>query len=141
MFIVEDLTLEGGNIPTDDTEHFYELNIPFPWVKIAYVKLVQLTGGAMDCTLCLNEIPNLDDGIRANLYAQVYRRHITLIPAEGAQYGEVPNQPIPYKDRTTPTVDHPATDRRLHVALINHFAGTASDFALSVKLAGIGETV
>lgn len=136
MIIVEDLTLEGGNIPTDDSEHFYELQIPATWMKIVYVKLVQITNGKMNCTVCINEIANLDDGIRTNLYAQVFRRHITLADTEGAQYGEALTEFIPYKDREA-TKDL----RRLHIAIINHAAGTASDFALSVKLADIGEDV
>jgi hypothetical protein len=136
MIIVQDLTLEGGNIPTDDSEHFYELPIPGEWMKIAYVKLVQITNGKMNCTLCINELSNLDDGIRTNLYAQVFRRHITLADTEGAQYGETLTDPLPYKDREATTAL-----RRLHIAIINHALGTASEFALVVKLADIGEDV
>jgi hypothetical protein len=74
---------------------------------------------------------------RANLYQQTLARQINVTLAQGSQYGEsLAGNPIPYIDRDTR--DEEST-YMLHCRLENGSGGTASDFAVSITVADIGE--
>ena len=116
----------------------FDLPITSPWVKVAYVKIVQYQPGAMDISFDIFEKSGIDEGVRRNLIYNVYRRNIDIAAAEGGQYGEAPTTPIPYKDRD-PREEEGGYN--LHCRIQNEAGGTVSDFGVVIKLAEIAEVV
>ena len=119
----------------------FDLPINSRFCKIAYLEIIQLTGGAMDCDLEIWEstAARADPANRNVLYQLILSRHITQTGAQGAQYGEsLSGDPMPYYDRDAQ--DEEKT-YRLHIRLENFAGGTASDFAVSIKVADPGERV
>lgn len=140
MYITENLTVNGGDLAPGSAVNF-DLVIVSRFCKIAFIKIVQLTAGAVDIDFQIWESTAArgDPGNRANLYQQIITRHITLTPLQGGQYGEsLAGDPMPYNDRDD--VDEERT-YRLHCRLDNFAGGTASDFAVSIKIADMGERV
>lgn len=140
MFEVENLTVNDGNLPTGDSVSF-DLKIPGKWCKICYIKIVQLQGGATDILFEIWEstAARTNYSNRSYLYRKPYSRNITLTDKQGGEYAESLMQaPIPYRDFDT--VDEEKT-YAIHCRLENLAAGTASDFAVHLKLADIGENV
>lgn len=113
----------------------FDLPIPSKWCKIAYVKIVQYQAGAMDLSFDISEKSGIDESIRRNLIYSIYRRNIDLTAAQGGQYGEAVDRPIPYKDRDGDK------SYSLHCRLQNEGGGTVSDFGVVIKLADIAEVV
>jgi hypothetical protein len=119
----------------------FDLPINSRFCKISYIKIVQLTGGAMDLDLEIWESTAArgDPANRNLFYQQILSRHLTLTAVQGGQYGEsLSGDPMPYYDRDAQ--DEEKT-YRLHCRLENFAGGTASDFAVSVKVADPGERV
>ncbi len=138
MYITENLTINSGDLPVGDAVIF-DLPIVSRWCKIVSIKIVQLTAGAMHIDFEVWESTAARAGPvnRANLYQLPLTRNITIVPAGGAQYSEsLAGSPMPYKDRDA--VDEERT-YRLHCRLENFNDGTLSDFAVSIKIADIGE--
>ena len=136
MFNVENLTIKGGSIPADGAEVRFNLKIPGRWVKIANIKIVQLTAGDMNIDFDIWETSDYNPATRADLYKRKLRRNIVQTAAQGGEYGEAILPAIPYKDRDTPGEER---TYQLHCRLKNNTGGTASDFAVVITLADIGE--
>lgn len=134
MYNVENLTLNGGDLAKGAT---VEVDIPIGarWVKLVYVKLVQLTAGVMQVELDIWETATYNAGVRADFYQRRFRRNIDQTEVQGGEYGEVIDR-TPYKDRDDPGEEK---EYNLHIRLKNGLAGTASDFALVITLADMGE--
>jgi len=143
MIITENLELKGGDLAPGAAVEF-DLRIPYRWVKVAQVNVVQLKPGAMHCIPEIWESTEARDAgyDRAFLYQLLYSRDIILEADEGGKYGEGLNPVAIYKDRN-PGRDATHEDRtwNLHCRLTNLPTGTASDFAVSIKIAEIGERV
>lgn len=145
MYITENLTVNGGDLALGSAVNF-DLRIVGKFCKIVSIKIVQLTGGPMDIDFQVWEstAARADPGNRVNLYQEIIARHITLTALQGGQYGEsLAGHPMPYYDRD---VQDPNAERvegyRLHCRLDNFAAGgTASDFAVSIKIADMGENI
>lgn len=144
MYITENLTVNSGNLAPGNAVNF-DLVIVGKFCKIVYFKIVQLTPGGMDIDFQIWEstAARADPGNRANLYQEILARHITMGAGTGEQYGEsLAGDPMPYYDRD---VQDPNAERvegyRLHCRLDNFAGGTASDFAVSIKIADMGENV
>lgn len=136
MFIVENLTINDGvNIPVGGEKHF-NISIPGRWVKIAYIKIVALTAGKMVIDFDIWESSDYNPADRTDLYLRRLRRNIELTAVQGGEYGEALSPMIPYKDRDA--VDEERT-YNLHCRLRNATGGTASDFAVMLTLADVGE--
>lgn len=135
MFNVEKLAINGGDLAPGAT---VKVDIPISgrWVKIAYIKLVQLTAGTLEVELDIWETDTYNAGVRADFYKRRLRRNINQTLAQGGEYGEAVSPMVPFKDR-----DDPGEDRgyALHIRLKNGLAGTLSDFDLMITLADIGE--
>uniref|UniRef100_A0A6M3LYD7 Uncharacterized protein n=1 Tax=viral metagenome TaxID=1070528 RepID=A0A6M3LYD7_9ZZZZ len=116
----------------------FDLPITSPWVKLAYVKIVQYQPGAMDISFDIFEKSGIDESIRRNLIYNVYRRNIDIAATAGGQYGEAPTTPIPYKDRD-PREEEGGYN--LHCRIQNEAGGTISDFGIVIKLAETAEVV
>lgn len=116
----------------------FDLPIMSKWVKLVYVKIVQYQPGAMDISFDIAEKSGIDESIRQNLIYNIYRRNIDLTAAQGGQYGEALDRPIPYRDRDEK--DEEST-YSLHCRLQNEGGGTISDFGVIIKLADIAEVV
>ncbi len=141
MYITENLTVNGGDLALGDAVNF-DLRIVGKFCKIVSIKIVQLTAGLMDIDFQVWESTAARDDPtnRANLYQEIIARHITLTALQGGQYGEsLAGDPMPYNDRDD--VDEERT-YRLHCRIDNFAAGgTASDFAVSIKIADMGENI
>jgi len=116
----------------------FDLPITSPWVKLAYVKIVQYQPGAMDISFDIFEKSGIDESIRRNLIYNVYRRNIDIAATAGGQYGEAPTTPIPYKDRD---LREEEGGYNLHCRIQNEAGGTISDFGIVIKLAETAEVV
>lgn len=140
MYKTENLTINGGNLAPGAACTF-DLVIKSLWCKIVAVKIVQIVPGDMDVIIQFWEstIAQTNPLDRTYFYQLPYQRRITLTVAEGGQYAEsLAGEPMPYWDRDT--VDEERT-YRLHGRLENLVGGTASDFAVSITIADIGEGV
>lgn len=135
MFNVEKLAINGGALAPGATVKV-DMPISARWVKIAYVKLVQLTAGTMEVELDIWETDTYNAGVRTDFYKRRFRRNINQTLAQGGEYGEAVSPMVPFKDR-----DDPGEERgyALHIRLKNGLAGTGSDFDLVITLADIGE--
>jgi hypothetical protein len=128
-----------------------EFDIPIlsRWCKIAQIKIVQQTAGAMKIAFEVWEEIPIYEGNRIEMHKNVIRRNLELTALQGGWYGEsLVNNLILYKDREEPLYDPDASERvpyhgpyNLHCALVNEVGGTASDFHVLFKIADIGELV
>ncbi|MCK4697501.1 MAG: hypothetical protein KAT53_04240 [Dehalococcoidia bacterium] len=118
-----------------------EFDIPIlsRWCKIAQIKIVQQTMGAMAISFEVWEETPIYEGNRLEMHKNVIRRNILLDATEGGWYGEsLVNNLILYKDREDPGEERAYN---LHCALVNEAGGTVSDFHVLFKIADIGEVV
>lgn len=139
MFNVQNLTVNNGvDIPVD-AEVRFNLPITSRWVKIAYIKIVQLTAGKMEVDFDIWEVNDYNPGDRAQLYLRRLRRNIALTADQAGEYGEALSPLVPYKDRDEVEGYDEDRARYLHIRLRNSAAGTASDFAVMITLADMGE--
>jgi len=118
-----------------------EFDIPIlsRWCKIAQIKIVQQTMGAMEIAFEVWEETPIYEGNRIEMHKNVIRRNVALTPIQGGWYGEsLVNNLILYKDREDPGEEHAYN---LHCALVNEDGGTISDFHVLFKIADIGEAV
>ena len=122
-----------------------EFDIPIlsRWCKIAQIKIVQQTTGAMAISFEVWEETPIYEGNRIEMHKNVIRRNITLTAVQGGWYGEsLVNNLILYKDREEPGDDDQSDFQwNLHCALVNEAGGTASEFHVLFKIADIGEAV
>lgn len=122
-----------------------EFDIPIlsRWCKIAQIKIVQQTTGAMAIAFEVWEETPIYEGNRIEMHKNVIRRNITLTAIQGGWYGEsLVNNLILYKDREEPGDDDQSDFQwNLHCALVNEAGGTASEFHVLFKIADIGEAV
>ncbi len=120
----------------------FDLPITSKFCKIVYIGIVQLTPGPMQINFEIWEstAARLLPNTRANLYQKIINRRITMTQEQGGEYGEtLAGGPMPYYDRDA--VDEEST-YRLHCRLENDVsAGTESDFAVTIKIADMGENV
>lgn len=119
----------------------FDLVINSRFCKIAYIGIVQLTAGDMEIDFQVWESTAArgDPGNRANAYQKIIARHITQTQPQGGEYAEsLSGDPMPYYDRDDQ--DEEKT-YRLHIRIDNFAGGTASDFAVTVKIADPGESV
>ncbi len=137
--IIEDLTINDGNIAADGSVVEFDLRIPSRWKKILYINITQLEPGPMDISFQVWEKSNIDETTRANLIYNKIRRDIIMTAEQGGTYGEsMMGDPIPYKDRD---IDDENRDRFIHCRLSNEAGGTASDFAVQLIVADMKERV
>jgi hypothetical protein len=118
-----------------------DLAVKSRWSKIVGIKIVQLAGGPMEISFQVWESTamRIANALRTSLYQQVILRHITQTVVQGGQYGEsLADAPMPYVDRDAETEEK---THYLHIRIENLGGGTASDFAVSVKVADMGENV
>ena len=118
-----------------------EFDIPIlsPWCKLAQIKIVQQTAGAMQISFEVWEENPIYEGNRLEMHKNVLRRNIVLTALQGGWYGEsLVNNLILYKDRVDPGEQR---EHNLHCALVNEAEGTVSDFHVLFKIADIGELV
>ena len=140
-----------GRIPITDTFIIWTgldidgaLNFDLPvlsrFCKIVYIGIVQLTLGQMEMNLEIWEstVARASPDARANYYQKILNRRISQTVEQGGEYGEsLSGDPMPYYDRDA--VDEESTFR-LHCRIENDvLAGTASDFAVTIKIADMGE--
>ena len=134
MFNVEKLAINGGALAKGAT---VKVDIPISarWVKLVYLKIVQLTAGIMEIEFDVWETATYNAGVRTDFYKRKFRRNIDQTLVQGGEYGEVIDR-TPYKDR-----DDPGEEREynLHIRLKNGLAGTESDFDVVITLADMGE--
>ena len=139
MYETENLTINGGALAAGGIVTF-DLPIKSRWCKIVSIKIVQIVAGAMDVYFEIYESTAAQiagGAVRTNLYQQTLARQIDVTIAQGAVYGEsLAGNPMPYHDRDTR--DEEST-YMLHCRLENGSGGTASDFAVSITVADIGE--
>jgi hypothetical protein len=139
MYETENLTVNSGTLAAGGVVTF-DLPIKSRWCKIVSVKIVQIIAGAMEIRFEVYEstaAQAVGPANRALLYQQTLGRTITQTIAQGGVYGEsLAGNPMPYHDRDAR--DEEST-YMLHCRLENALAGTASDFAVSVTVADIGE--
>lgn len=118
-----------------------DLPIKSRWCKILYIKIVQLTAGPMeiDFEIWESTATRADPANRASLYQLILSRRISQTVVQGSQYGEsLADAPMPYIDRDAETEEK---THNLHIRIENFQAGTSSDFAVSIKIADMGENV
>lgn len=142
-----------GRIPITDTFIIWTgldingaLNFDLPvlsrFCKIVFIGIVQLTAGPMDIAFEVWEstAARAAADVRANFYQKIINRKIVMTVDQGGEYGEsLSGDPMPYYDRDA--VDEEST-YRLHCRIENDIAdGTASDFAVTVKIADMGQNV
>ncbi len=118
----------------------FDLPLTSRFCKIVYIGIVQLTHGKMDMNFEIWE-STAARGLpfaRANFYQKILNRQIELTAAQGGEYGEsLSGDPMPYFDRDA--VDEEST-YRLHCRIENDATeGTLSDFAVTIKVADMGE--
>jgi len=133
----------SGNLYQNDLalSERVEFDIPIlsRWCKIAQIKIVQQTGGAMQISFEVWEEIPIYEGNRLEMHKNVIRRNIELTAIQGGWYGEsLVNNLILYKDREDPGEQR---EYNLHCALVNEAGGTVSDFHVLFKIAEIGELV
>ena len=133
----------SGNLYQNDLalSERVEFDIPIlsRWCKIAQIKIVQQTGGAMQISFEVWEEIPIYEGNRLEMHKNVIRRNIELTAIQGGWYGEsLVNNLILYKDREDPGEERAYN---LHCALVNEAGGTVSDFHVLFKIAEIGEVV
>ena len=117
----------------------FDIPIKSKWCKLIAIKIIQLVAGPMEISFEIWEEVPIGEGVRTEMHKNVIRRNIVLTAIEGGWYGEsLANNPIPYKDREDPGEEYLYN---LHCALVNEVGGTVSDFAVSIKLADIGELI
>lgn len=117
----------------------FDIPIKSRWCKIAQIKIVQQTAGAMEISFEVWEETPVFEGNRIEMHKNVIRRNITLIAAQGGWYGEsLVNNLILYKDREDPGEERAYN---LHCILVNETGGTVSDFHVLFKIAEIGEMI
>lgn len=141
MYEVPIHAVNGGVDVAPEAHVDFDLAIKSRYCKICYIKIVQLTAGAMDVDFEVWESTvsrNAGLAVRTNLYLLKLTRSIELIDVQGGQYGENLNPPIAYVDRDT--VDEGRT-YQIHCKIYNRTGGTASDFDVSLKIADTGEEV
>jgi len=117
----------------------FDIRILSRWCKIAQLKIVQQTAGAMVISFEVWEETPIYEGNRIEMHKNVLRRNMDLTAIQGGWYGEsLVNNLILYKDREDPGEEH---EYNLHCALVNEAEGTASDFHVLFKIADIGEVI
>lgn len=120
----------------------FDLPITSRFCKIVYIGIVQLQTGPVQMNFEIWESTTARSAPdhRPNFYQKILNRKITMTVLQGGEYGEsLSGDPMPYFDRDA--VDEDAT-YRLHCRIDNDItAGTASDFAVTVKIADMGENV
>ena len=118
----------------------FDLPINSRFCKIVYIGIVQLTAGvmAMNFEVWESTAARVAPNTRANFYQKILNRRINQTLAQGGEYGEsLSGDPMPYYDRDA--VDGESTFM-LHCRLENDVTdGTLSDFAVTVKIADMGE--
>ncbi|GAH07383.1 unnamed protein product, partial [marine sediment metagenome] len=82
--------------------------------------------------------------VRSNLYQKILARRIEMTEIQGGEYGEsLSGDPMPYFDRDSLNEDLVSTEERsyrLHCRIENDVTdGTESDFAVTIKIADMGE--
>ena len=140
-----------GRIPITDTFIIWTgldidgaLNFDLPvlsrFCKIVSIGIVQLTAGPMQISFEVWEstVARASPDVRANFYQKIINRRIEMTVDQGGEYGEsLSGDPMPYYDRDA--VDEESTFR-LHCRIYNDVTdGTASDFAVTIKIADMGE--
>ena len=118
----------------------FDLPITSKFCKIVYIGIVQLTAGPMQMNFEVWEstAARAGPGTRANFYQKILNRRITQTVVQGGEYGEsLSGDPMPYYDRDADDEEH---TYRLHCRIENDVTdGTLSDFAVTVKIADMGE--
>lgn len=128
----------------------FDLPVRSRFCKIVYIGIVQLTHGKMDMNFEIWE-STAARGLpfaRTNFYQKILNRQIEMTPAQGGEYGEsLSGDPMPYFDRDDIETDLGGGRRRqlegpyyLHCRIENDATeGTLSDFAVTIKIADMGE--
>lgn len=118
----------------------FDLPITGRFCKIVYIGIIQLTSGPMQMNFEIWESTGARSApdARTNFYQKILNRRITMTQVQGGEYGEsLAGDPMPYFDRDA--VDEERT-YRLHCRIENDITdGTASDFAVTIKIADMGE--
>jgi len=133
----------------------FDLPITSKFCKIVYIGIVQLSPGPMETNFEIWEstAARLAPDLRANFYQKILSRQITMTVDQGGEYGEsLSGDPMPYFDRDSLPVsaggdatlaarmiDEPGV-HYLHCRIENDITdGTLSDFAVTIKIADMGE--
>lgn len=117
----------------------FDIPIKSRWCKIAQIKIVQQTMGAMKISFEVWEETPVYEGNRIEMHKNVIRRNISLTDVQGGWYGEsLVNNLILYQDGEDPGEER---EYNLHCALVNEEGGTVSDFHVLLKIAEIGELI
>jgi len=136
---ITDTFIIWTGLDIDGTLNF-DLPILSRFCKIVSIGIVQLTAGPMDISFEVWEstTARASADVRANFYQKIINRKIAMTVDQGGEYGEsLSGDPMPYYDRDA--VDEEST-YRLHCRIENDIAaGTASDFAVTLKIADMGE--
>jgi len=120
----------------------FDIPIKSRWCKIAQIKIVQQTVGAMEISFEVWEETPIYEGNRIEMHKNVIRRNIILADIQGGWYGEsLVNNLILYRDGENPDAGGASGQYNLHCALVNEADGTVSDFHVLFKIAEIGELV
>ena len=128
----------------------FEKNITSRFCKIVSIGIVQLAVGQMEMNFEIWEstAARLAPDDRANFYQKILNRRISQTVVQGGEYGEsLSGDPMPYYDRDAIETDLGGGLRRqlegpyhLHCRIENDVsAGTLSDFAVTIKIADMGE--
>ena len=133
-FYVEDLTINDGSLALGESKEF-DIKMGCNWAKVRQVKLVQLSEGPMNVTFELweKDSSGYDSADRSTFYLRNLRRTIVQTPEQGAEFLEILNPELLYFDRDK--------SGELHCRIMNHDGGTASDFAIIIKCAEVGESL
>lgn len=134
-FYVEDLTINDGNLPADESTKEFDIKIGCDWAKLRSLKVVQLNEGPLSVTIEVWEKDGdgYDPSDRTKWYLRLLRRTIAQTIEQGASYHEIINPELLYFDRDK--------TGEIHCRLINHSEGTASDFAIVFKMGEVGEAL
>jgi len=119
----------------------FDLPITSRFCKIVYIGIVQLTAGPMEMNFEIWEssAARLAPDDRNNFYQKILNRRIIQTVDQGGEYGEsLSGDPMPYFDRDA--VDEEST-YMLHCRIENNptVGYTPSDFAVTIKIADMGE--
>ncbi len=118
----------------------FDLPITSRFCKIVYIGIVQLTAGPMEMNFEIWEstAARSSPDTRTNFYQKILNRRITMTRIQGGEYGEsLSGDPMPYYDRDAVDGEH---TYRLHCRIENDITdGTESDFAVTIKIADMGE--
>lgn len=133
-FYVEDLTVNDANLAIGSAKQF-DIRMGSDWAKIRSAKLVQLITGPMNITFEIWEKDEngYDYTDRSTFHLRVLRRSFVQTEQQGAEIHEILEPMLLYFDRDK--------TGEIHCRLTNNFGGTASDFALVLKCAEIGESI